>query len=187
MRRGILGGTFDPPHLAHLVAAETAYRQLGLDVVTFMPTGDPWQKPGAAVSSARHRLHMTRLTVEGVDYFEVDDRETRREGPTYTVETLEELAGDDLVLILGADAAAGLNTWMRWSEISPLASVAVAPRPGTAPAEVNALIEAPIWLDMPHIGVAGTDIRARRRAGHSARFLVREKVWRYLREQDLYS
>ncbi|HEY5728050.1 MAG TPA: nicotinic acid mononucleotide adenylyltransferase, partial [Acidimicrobiia bacterium] len=133
MRRGILGGTFDPPHVAHLVAAETAYRQLALDVVTLMPAGDPWQKADRRVSDPVHRLAMTELAAAGVGYFEVDDREVRRRGPTYTIETIGSFpADDDIVLILGADAAAGLAGWHRADEVRGRASFAVMPRPGIA-------------------------------------------------------
>ena len=112
VRRGILGGTFDPPHLAHLVAGEAAYRELGLDVVTFLPAGRPWQKAGLGVSPAAHRWEMTRRAVAGVGYFEADDREVARDGWTYTADTLATFPDDEeLVLILGADAAAGLPTW----------------------------------------------------------------------------
>ena len=88
MRRGILGGTFDPPHMAHLVAADAASRQLDLDVVTFIPAGAPWQKADLDVSEPRHRWEMTRRAVSGVPGFEADDREVRREGWSYTVDTL---------------------------------------------------------------------------------------------------
>ncbi len=133
VRRGILGGTFDPPHVAHLVAAETAYRQLALDVVTLMPAGDPWQKADRRVSAPLHRLDMTELAAAGVGYFEVDDREVRRQGPTYTIDTIGSFpADDDIVLILGADAAAGLAGWHRADEVRGRASFAVMPRPGIA-------------------------------------------------------
>jgi len=88
VRRGILGGTFDPPHLAHLVAGEAAYRELGLDVVTFLPAGRPWQKADLGVSPAADRWEMTRRAVAGVSYFAADDREVRRDGWTYTADTL---------------------------------------------------------------------------------------------------
>ena len=89
VRSGLLGGTFDPPHIAHLLAGEVAYRQLGLDRVIFIPAGSPWQKAGRRVSSASHRWVMSHLAVEGVDYFEADDREVHRDGWTYTADTLD--------------------------------------------------------------------------------------------------
>nr|NIR41213.1 nicotinic acid mononucleotide adenylyltransferase [Actinomycetota bacterium]NIS36208.1 nicotinic acid mononucleotide adenylyltransferase [Actinomycetota bacterium]NIT97341.1 nicotinic acid mononucleotide adenylyltransferase [Actinomycetota bacterium]NIU21007.1 nicotinic acid mononucleotide adenylyltransferase [Actinomycetota bacterium]NIU70774.1 nicotinic acid mononucleotide adenylyltransferase [Actinomycetota bacterium] len=107
MHLALLGGTFDPPHIAHLVAAETAYRSLGIDVVTFLPAGRPWQKAGQEVTGADHRWAMTLLAIEGVEYFSADDREVRRDGWTYTIETLEAFEGHDVWLVLGADAAAG--------------------------------------------------------------------------------
>jgi nicotinate-nucleotide adenylyltransferase len=110
VRRGILGGTFDPPHLAHLVAGEVAYRDLALDVVTFIPAGRPWQKEGSGVTGAEHRRAMTGLALEGIGYFELDDREVRRDGLTYTADTLDALPeADRLVLILGGDAAARIR------------------------------------------------------------------------------
>ena len=185
--RAIMGGTFDPPHVAHLVAGEAAYRQLGVDVVTFMPAGSPWQKAADGVSAAEHRWEMTRLAVDGVDYFEADDREVRREGWTFTVDTLESYADEDLVVILGADAAAGLASWVRGEEITKRARIAVVPRPGVDTAAVEAAIEEPFtWLDMPLLGVSGTMLRRRSRDGGSIRFLVRDAVWRYVVEHDLY-
>jgi nicotinate-nucleotide adenylyltransferase len=135
MRRVVFGGTFDPPHVAHLVAAETAYRQLGADRVTFIPAGDPWQKSDRQVTAASERFEMTRLAVAGVDYFEADGREVDRNGPTYTFDTVMSFPGtDELVLVMGADSAAGLRTWHRWEEIVARATVAVVPRAGRATA-----------------------------------------------------
>lgn len=187
MRRAILGGTFDPPHVAHLVAAETAYRQLGVDVVTFIPAGAPWQKADRGVTAADHRWAMTRLTVAGVDYFAADDREVRRDGWTYTIDTLESFSEDDeLWLILGADAAAGLPTWHRYPDVLRRARVAVAPRPGTSREEVEGRVGKVEWLDMPALGLSGTAIRRRAAVGGSIRFLVRDAVWDYIREHGLY-
>lgn len=186
MRRAILGGTFDPPHIAHLIAGEAAYRTLGVDVVTFLPAGSPWQKEGEVVTPAVRRREMTNLAVAGVDYFEADDRETRRAGPTYTIDTIESFAGDELWLIVGADAAAAIPTWHRADELVGSVSVAVAPRPGIDRRAVEAGAGPVAWLDMPEIEVSGTDIRARARDGKGFRFLVREAVWTYIVENGLY-
>lgn len=186
MRRALLGGTFDPPHIAHLVAGEAAYRTLGVDVVTFLPAGDPWQKGGNGVTPAIHRRAMTELAVAGVDYFAADDRETRRPGPTYTIETVESFEGDDLWLVLGSDAAAGLRTWHRAEDLAAAVSVAVAPRPGVDRAAVEDALGPVTWLDMPEIAVSGTDIRRRAHGGGSVRFLVREGVWEYITHHGLY-
>jgi nicotinate-nucleotide adenylyltransferase len=189
VRRILLGGTFDPPHIAHLVAGETAYRQLGGDLVTFVPAGAPWQKAGRDVSDAGDRWAMTQLATVDVDYFEADDREVRRDGWTYTIETLEGFAdGDELILVLGADAAAGLPTWHRGGEVLERARIAVAPRPGTDRLAVEEAVGSSLmWLDMPLLELSGTEIRARAAAGGSIRFLVPERVWGYANERRLYT
>ena len=189
VRRGILGGTFDPPHLAHLVAGEAAYRQLGLDVVTFVPAGAPWQKADRQVTAAEDRWAMTRLAVEGVEYFEADDREVHRSGWTYTIDTIDSFdSTDELCLILGADAALGLPTWHRAGEVLERTHVAVAPRPGSDRAAVAAVLDATStsWLAGPEMLVSGTVLRAMASAGSSLRFLVPEPVWRYIEEHRLY-
>lgn len=186
MRRAILGGTFDPPHIAHLIAGEAAYRTLGVDVVTFLPAGSPWQKGDEVITPAVHRRAMTNLAVAGVDYFEADDRETRRAGPTYTFDTVESFDRDELWLIVGADAAAAIRTWHRADELLGSVSVAVAPRPGIDRRAVEAAVGSVAWLDMPEIDLSGTDIRDRARAGKGIRFLVREAVWTYIVDNGLY-
>lgn len=185
--RGILGGTFDPPHVAHLVAAEAAYRQLALDAVTFVPAGAPWQKAEREVSPAEHRWAMTRLAVEGVDYFEADDREVMRPGWTYTIDTLETF-DEPVVLILGADAARGLPTWYRARDVMARATIAVIPRPGVDARSVERSLEGAtmLWLETPLLAISGTMLRDRVRRGHSVRFLVPDPVWRYVEEHDLY-
>ncbi len=188
MRRGILGGTFDPPHLAHLLAGEVAYRQLGLEEVTFLPAGSPWQKADRRVTAPHHRVEMIRRAVKGVSYFTVDPRETARPGWTYTIDTLAEFdPSEELVLILGADAARGLPSWHRVEAVVARAEVAVAPRPGIEPSSVRAPLDRDlIWLDMPLLEVSGTAIRARARQGKGFRFLVPDPVWDYATEQRLY-
>lgn len=186
VRRGILGGTFDPPHIAHLIAGEAAHEQLGLDVVTFLPAGSPWQKADDLVSPAEHRWAMTVLACEGAEHLVPDDREVRRDGWTYTVDTLAEFSDDELFLILGADAAAGLPTWHRADEVMARSRIAVMPRAGTTRAAVVAAGADPIWLDVPEIPISGTMLRDRRRRGASIRFFVREAVHRYVLEHDLY-
>ncbi|MFQ5522030.1 MAG: nicotinate-nucleotide adenylyltransferase [Acidimicrobiia bacterium] len=188
MRTGILGGTFDPVHIAHLHAGETALHQAGLDRVVFIPAGDPWQKASRGVTEAAHRLEMVRLAAEGVPGFEVDDREVAREGPTYTADTLASFPVDeDLFLILGADSVLGIETWHRYDEVLDRVTVLVAPRPGYDPDEVLALIPDAVILEMAPLGVRGTEIRAMAREGRPFRFLVTDTVYRYILEQNLYT
>lgn len=187
VRSGLLGGTFDPPHIAHLMAGEAAYRQLGLDRVIFMPAGSPWQKADRTVSPAQHRWAMTSLATNGVDYFVADDREVHRQGWTYTVDTLDTFTVDEeIVLILGADAARGLPTWERSNDILARADVAVVPRPGVAIEEVNKAVGTANWLDLPALEISGTAIRQRAATGLGIRFMVAEDVYRYIVQEGLY-
>lgn len=188
MRRGILGGTFDPPHLAHLVAADAARSQAALDVVTFLPAGAPWQKAGVDVSDPAHRWEMTRLAVAGLAGFEADDREVRRAGWSYTVDTLESFPVDEhLVLILGADAAAGIGSWHRPEAVLARAAVVVMPRPGVDRGAVEAAVGSPMFLDTPELAISGTMLRERRRRGLGIRFLVPDAVLAYIEANRLYA
>jgi nicotinate-nucleotide adenylyltransferase len=188
MRRAILGGTFDPPHLAHLFAGEAAYRQLDIDVVTFIPAGDPWQKADRDVTAAHHRWAMTELAVAGVPYFEPDRREIDRKGWTYTVDTLESFGDDELTLVLGSDAAAGLGSWYGHEDVLRLARIAVMPRAGASIEKVQRVVPADrlVILDTPELRLSGTELRRRAHNGHSLRFLVRDAVWDYINETGCY-
>ena len=188
MRTGILGGTFDPIHIAHLHAGEVALHQARLDRVLFMPAGAPWQKSDRHVSSGEDRLKMTRLAIDDYPGFEVDDREVIRDGPTYTADTLDTFPEiEDLFLILGADAASRLPTWQRYEEVLGRVTVLVVPRPGTDSTEVAARVPEAVFLDMAVLEVSGTDIRAMARAGRPFRFLVADPVYDYILEHDLYA
>ena len=140
------------------------------------------------MSAPQYRLAMTRLAVDGIDYFDVDDREVRRDGPTYTIDTLDELGGDDeITLVLGADAALGLPTWHRAGEVLDRVRLAVLARPGVEEEAVKDAVPVPFhWLDAPLMDVSATDIRQRARDGKSLRFLVRDAVWSYITEHRLY-
>lgn len=186
--RALLGGTFDPPHLAHLALAEAAYRQLGVSVVEFIPTGIPWWKPCPPPTPAHHRLEMVKRATGGVSYFTVNDCETRREGPSYMADTLETFpAQDQIYLVMGSDAARGLRSWMRWEEVDRRARLAVAPRPGTNPAEVEEAVgRPPLWLDWPRHEISSREVRRRVRSGRSIGSLVPRGVGEYISENRLY-
>lgn len=186
MRRGILGGTFDPPHIAHLFAGESAYRDLKLDVVTFLPAGAPWQKADRTVSAAEHRWEMTSLAIAGTAYFEADDREIARDGWTYTADTLAEFEDDELYLILGSDAAAGLRTWYLPERVLEMAELAIVPRPRYSRTDVAAVVPEFRWLGGPELDISGTMLRARVASGLSLRFLVPDSVAAYISEHRLY-
>lgn len=187
MRRAILGGTFDPPHIAHMVVGESAYRALGVDTVTFIPAGRPWQKADRQVAAARDRWEMTRLATEGIDYFEADDREVHRDGWSYTIDTVRSFPeSDEITLVLGADAAANLPTWHEADALLDRVSIASARRPGTDERAVIDAIGEVDWIDMPLLDISGTALRARAGAGRSIRFLTPEPVWRYIADHRLY-
>ena len=137
MRLGLMGGTFDPIHLGHLLAAEEALDRCQLDEVLFVPAGRPWMKGEAGVSPAHHRINMTALAVAYNPRFSVSSIEMDREGPTYTVDTLEELFREnpsrELFLIVGADSVAQMGQWKGPERIQELCTVVAVPRPGYDP------------------------------------------------------
>jgi nicotinate (nicotinamide) nucleotide adenylyltransferase/ribosome silencing factor RsfS/YbeB/iojap len=184
--QGILGGTFDPPHNAHIEMARAAYTQLGLDAVRLMPAGDPWQKHDVGVSDAAHRLEMVKLLAAADPYLVVDKTEVLRGGSTYTIDTIEKLE-ERSVLILGSDAALGMPTWHRAGEISEFVDIAVAPRPGVVRADVEAAVGGPVvWLDMDPVNLSSTMIRLLARSRGDYSDLVPDSIARYIAAEGLY-
>ncbi len=196
MRIGILGGTFNPPHLGHLVAAQEAYRELDLDQVMLIPAGIPPHKPVDDEPGPEHRLELCRLAVGDDERFTVSDLELRRDGPSYTVDTLGVLRSqspsDDLFLILGGDIAAGLPNWHEPERVLELATVAIAKRRGTAKAAVDGALaqlaggERARFFEMPRIGISSTMVRRRVRAGQPIRYFVPDQVMHYIETHGLY-
>jgi nicotinate-nucleotide adenylyltransferase len=196
VRVGVLGGTFNPPHLGHLVCAQEAYVQLELDQVLFVPARTPPHKPVEDEPGPEHRLQLCRLAVSGDERFAVSDAELAREGPSYTVDTLTELHSNapdnDLFLIVGGDIAAGLVNWHEPERVLSLATLAVAKRRGTARAVVEEALkqlrggEQTRFFRMPRIGVSSTDVRERVRHGLPIRYLVPAPVEGYIAEKGLY-
>lgn len=187
-RVGLLGGTFDPVHLGHLVVAEHLRVAFDLDEVRLLVAGAPWMK--APATDAALRVAMARAAVEGVDGIVVDDRECRRDGPTFTADTLEDLSSSepdvDWVFCLGSDAAAGLPRWERVDRVFELATIVVVPRPGAeaaVPSEVVGRVET---LAVPVLDISSSDIRARVAAGRATRFLVPLSVHRQILAHGLY-
>lgn len=204
---GVLGGTFDPVHHGHLRPALEIYEALGLSELRLVPCRIPPHRapPEAA---AHHRLAMVERAIAGVPGFRSDARELSRPGPSFTVDTLVDLRAEigaecPLVLIMGTDAFAGLHGWHRWSEITRLAHVAVAHRPGAAPAAGSPYLElAPatdaaaalraaaggrvFFQPVTQLDISATGIRERLHAGRSVRFLLPGSVGRYIFEHRLY-
>ena len=198
MKLGVLGGTFDPPHIGHLILAEEARLALGLGQVLFVPAGAPWRKAGQELSPREDRLAMVRLAVGDNPHFAVSALEIEREGPSYTAETLaalrEKLAADsEVFFILGQDSLADLPNWWQPQRIISLARLAVAARTAWEPAHADALErEVPgisqrlVWLDMPRIDISSTAVRERVRLGVSIRYWVSPGVEEYIRQHGLY-
>lgn len=188
-RVGVFGGTFDPPHVAHVILAATAVHQLLLDTLVVTVAGIPWQKVGSRpITEAEQRLAMATSAFETVEAVEVSDMELRRPGNSYTVDTLIELSGDDvdLFLLLGSDTAAGLDTWGRHEEIAELATIAVFPRRGYEDSEPP---EGFTWerLELPGLEISSTDIRRRVSVGEPIDGLVSRRIQDMIAEFDLYS
>ena len=197
-RKGLLGGTFDPVHAAHLVLAGEAYRQLDLDRVWFLPAGEPWMKRDAALTAKEHRRAMVELAIAADERFGLSTVELDRPGETYTVDTLEELragdmADDELWFIVGADTLASMHRWKDPDRLLGLARLAVAMRPGHERLDLGALEavapkagERVTKVRMPLMDVSGTEVRRRAAAGEPLSGLVPEAVAAYIARHDLY-
>ncbi|MCW2312386.1 nicotinate-nucleotide adenylyltransferase [Rhodoferax antarcticus] len=194
-RVGILGGAFDPPHLAHLALARVAVAQLQLDQLRIIPTGQAWHKP-RTLTPAQHRLAMAQLAFAEVPQAMVDARETCRSGPSYTIDTLRELraevAGAQLFLIIGADQAQALTSWHGCQEILQSATICVADRPHSTGARTvfdaeSAFPERFFHLQMPAMALSATDIRSAVSTHQNVTALVGESVARYIAAHHLYS
>lgn len=194
---GVMGGTFDPIHIGHLAIGEEAREALALDVVLFVPAGTPPHKPAASVTAVEHRVAMVVLAIAGNPAFELSRVEIERPGPSYTVDTVEDLArrhpDADLHLILSAETFAELPSWHEPARLFEAARIAVVPREGY-PAPDPAWLAAAFpgresrvsYLEGPRLGLSSTTLRDRVAAGRSVRYLVPEAVEGYIREHGLY-
>jgi len=194
---GVLGSAFNPPHLGHLALAQEALWQLGLDEVVLVPTGEAPHKRIADDPGREQRLAMTRLAAVDDSRFSVSTLEVERDGPSYTYETLEMLADEradtELVFVMGADAALGLESWRRPERVVELARIAVARRAGVSDAEVATVMRSldadshkATMLEMPQFGVSSSAVRERAAGGRPLRYLVPESVARFIEEKGIY-
>ncbi len=196
-RIGLLGGTFDPIHMGHLALAAGARLALGLERVLFVPTGQPWLKAGLPISDARHRVEMVRLGIAGEPAYSLSTIEVERSGPTYTVDTLEQLAAEshsvEYWLILGMDALEHFHRWKQPERILELCLLAVAGRLGHQGLTLDRFFERfpsaadrveSLPLDLPDISATG--IRHRAANGESLQGLVPDAVAGYIHSAGLY-
>lgn len=189
MRVGLFGGTFDPPHLGHLVTAVNVRHVLALDCVVLMVANDPWQKHGTReVASAADRLSMVQAAIKDVEGLLAGDDEITRGGPSFTADTLVALRDRyrdaELFTIVGDDAAAKFGSWQRAGEIAKLSTLVVVDRPGspiTPPSEFN-------WnrVEVPRLEVSSSDLRARFIDGRPLEYLVSDEVMQVIAERGLY-
>jgi nicotinate-nucleotide adenylyltransferase len=197
MNIGILGGTFDPIHAGHLVVAEEARVKLGLAKVLFVPAGQPWLKVDHAITLASHRVEMVRLAIAGNPYFKLCTLEVEHSGPSYTIDTIAALQGQlgaqSFFFILGSDTLAGLHLWKEPAKLIQMCRLVVVPRLGLSLVDLKSLeaaipgvIDNVIQLGTPIIGISSSEIRQRVAQGLSIRYLVPDKVKRYIAGQKLY-
>ena len=198
MKTGIIGGTFDPIHIGHLLVAEEARRVVGLDKVIFIPAGRPWMREESQVTPADHRIAMVRLATKPNKNFEVDTVEADREGDTYTVDTIEALRMGqgkevELYLIIGADLTENLAKWKQPEKVLRLCTLVVATRPGHKGEGLEQVRRATkgegkgvVWITEPQVKISSTDIRRRVAEGRSITGRVTGEVEEYIYAHRLY-
>ena len=182
-----MGGTFDPIHIGHLIAASEVHTSLQLDQVLFIPAGEPWQKIGQPVSPAPTRYEMTKLAIAEDERFAISDIEITRDGPSYAIDTFTQLKAqnpnDDFHWIVGADVVQRLNTWHRWEEFVSLVPIVVVNRLGI---EIADLPFNYTEVKMPEVRISASALRQRYAIGQSTKYLVPERVDEYIKAQSLY-
>jgi len=196
VRVGIYGGVFNPPHHGHLVAAQEAYSQLGLDVVLWVPVGEAPHRPIENDPGAEARLEMVEMSISGDERFRVSRIELEREGPSYTVDTLAALRErepeSELFLILGGDQALALPSWREPEQVLELATLAVFGRGSSTRNAIQITIgrmrgaDRVRFLEMPRIDISSTLVRRRAAEGKPIRYLVPDKVANFIGAQSLY-
>lgn len=198
MKLGIFGGTFDPVHDGHLAAAERVRAKMDLDLVLFVPAGQPWFKAGRIVSDAEHRLEMTRIATAGNPHFAVSDMEVLRDGPTYTIDTLAALRqemgeGVEFFVILGVDSLNELHRWHRSAAVLGMATVVGVTRAGVEAVDRAALesirhgaADQVMIVDGLCIDISAADVRRRMKEGLSVRGLIPQGVEDYAKRHGLY-
>ncbi len=198
MKVGVLGGTFDPIHTAHLVMADEVRVRLNLDEILFVPAGEPWLKTAHFISLAEHRVQMVRLAIKGRPHFKLSTVEVERAGPSYTVDTIAELRQqlsieDDIFFILGWDSVAGLPQWREPFRLIEMCYLVAVPRPSYSAPDLPALeslipgiSERLVMMDKPEIDISSSEVRERVARGLAIAHLVPEAVERYIKRHGLY-
>jgi len=190
---GLIGGTFDPIHIAHLIIAEAALEALSLREIVFVPAARPPHKGGVCVTPVEHRLEMVRLAIEGNPRLVLSDIEARRATPSYTIDTIREVragldVGEEIYFIIGADSLVEFFTWKEPEKLLDSCRFVVVPRPGVSMGDADPRIrEKAVVLDAPELSIASRDIRERVRGGRTIRYLVPAEVESYIERKNLYT
>lgn len=189
-RVGIMGGTFDPIHHGHLVAASEVAALFELDEVIFVPTGEPWQKSHRQVSPAEHRYLMTVIATASNPHFWVSRADIDRAGPTYTIDTIRDIAalraGAELYFITGADALSQILSWKEAEQALQLAHFIGVTRPGYVLSDAHLPVDSVTLLDVPAMAISSSDCRARVHSGRPVWYLVPDGVVQYINKHRLY-
>ncbi len=189
-RIGIFGGTFDPIHLAHLIAAESAYTAMSLDEIWFMPTKIPPHKQDRNILASDHRLRMLQLAVEPYPEFKVNTYEIDQSEVSYTYNTIAHFTREhphhQLYFIIGGDMVEMLPRWYRYEELLQLVTFIAVKRPGSHINTVDKWVKQIDIIEMPQMELSSTDIRKRCLTGKSIRFMVPDRVDQYIKEHQLY-
>jgi len=191
MKLGIFGGTFNPPHIGHLIVAEHVCDALRLDNIVFVPAATPPHKALDGIVAAAHRVEMLRRAIQGNPNFDISDIEIARGGVSFTVDTLQQLRdehpSDEFFLLIGMDNLPEFPTWRSPERILELATVVVMTRPGFAANDVPPDLKGRVRIcPVPTIGIASSEIRARVKEGKSIRYLVADPVRDYIHHHNLY-
>lgn len=188
MKIGVIGGTFNPVHIGHLILAEEAREKLGLDKVILIPTAMPPHKDASGIAPAEDRLKMLKLSVKGNKFFSVSDMEIRRRGRSYTIDTLRELkrrfARDEIYFIIGSDLLKYLNEWKDLGQILEMVKFVAATRPGYPLEQIPDCIDT---IPIRAVDISGFEVRECVLKGRSFRYLVPEAVFNYITKNKLYS
>ena len=193
MKTCIFGGTFDPPHIGHLLIAQTVFESENFERLIFVPANISPAKKNGDSSPPEERSKMLEMSLTNNPNFEISDLEIKREGISYTIDTIKEVADKlkldkkDLFFLMGSDTLKGFHNWKNPEEIIKLCNIIVAIRPGFTPSDIPQwVLDNVRFANIPRFEVSSTNIRRRWREGKTIRYMVTKEVWEYIDEKDLY-
>lgn len=193
MKICLFGGTFDPPHIGHLLVAQTIFESEDFDKMFFIPALNPPHKDSSSITAIEHRVKMLELAIQDNPQFEISDLEVTRGGVSYSIDTIQALkkengfSSDELYFLLGSDTLKSFHTWKEPEAILKECQVIVAVRPGFRPSDIPAWILSKIrFANLPRIEISATTIRERWRTDKTIRYMVTQPVWEYINEKNLY-